>query len=151
MKFVSENLINLEDKNNLKKLAKNKKPEVYVDFSKNPYGELKININFNKTLSETRKELSQNTSFNNILFLFFDHISRVHFYRQYKKTIRFLKKFLSFEGFSTKNNHNNKYHGFEFLKYHKFKKSTLFNIIPMFCGVYFNRTSRMISIIKDMK
>lgn len=48
------------------------------------------------------------------------------------------------------NKHLN-YHGFEFLKYHKFDGGTLFNAIPMFSGVNFNNKNKIISIVKDMK
>ena len=152
MNFVLNNLINLDDKNNLDKLPRNMTPEVFIDYTNNPYGELKQKINFNKKLSKKRMQLSQNHNISNsILFIYLDNLSRVHFYRQYKKTSQFIKKFLSFKGFSADNNSNQKYHGFEFLKYHKIKDATLFNAIPMFSGVYFNTTNRMISIVKEMK
>ena len=144
-----KNLINLDDKNKLKNIKPNKKPEVIIDFTDNPYGELKQEINFNQKLSKKRLKSGQKNPSNNILFLFFDNLSRVHFYRQYKKTSNFIKKFLNFNGFSTDN--IQKYHGFEFLKYHKFKGPTLYNVIPMFNGVYFNGKNRMISLVKDMK
>lgn len=43
------------------------------------------------------------------------------------------------------------YHGFEFLKYHKFNGATLTNAIPMFSGVYFSHKQNMISILKKFK
>ena len=49
---------------------------------------------------------------NNILYIYLDNLSRVHFYRQYKKTAKFIKKFLKYEGFSIKNNYEHKFHGF---------------------------------------
>ena len=150
-KNIMENLINLDEKNATYNQEEIKQPEIIVDFSENPYGELKQKIIFNKTLSKNRLISSGKTTSNNILFLFFDNLSRVHFYRQYKKTSNFIKKFLSFKGFSTENNSNQIYHGFEFLKYHKFRGSTLFNAIPMFTGVYFDKSNKMISIVKDMK
>ena len=151
MKYVLNNLINLDDKNMLNNLKKGKQPEIFIDFTENPYGELKQKINFNEKLSEERLKSGEKIYSNNILFLFFDNLSRQHFYRQYKKTSNFIKKFLSFNGFSTENNPNQRYHGFEFLKYHKFQLSTIYNVIPMFSGVYFNQKNRMISIVKDMK
>ena len=152
MNFVLKNMINLDDKNSLNKLPKNKTPEVYIDYTNNPYGELKHKINFNQELSQKRLQLSENNnSSNNILFLYFDNLSRVHFYRQYKKTSKFIKKFLTFNGFSTENNLKQKYHGFEFFKYHKLRATTLYNVIPMLSGVYFNKTHRMKSIVLNMK
>ena len=126
------------------------KPEVIADFTDNPYGEIKININYNKTLSEKRKKLERKKQ-ENVLFLFLDNLSRVHFYRQYNKTMSFLKQFLKYEGYSTKNNKEQKYHAFEFLKYHKFKGATAENSIPMFSGVYLDENNIMRSIAKDFK
>ena len=149
--FVKNNLINLDDKNQTKFIEQIKKPEVYVDFSNDSYGKLKINLHYSNKLSKKRQLLSEKNDSKNILFIFLDNLSRVHFYRQFKKTSSFLKKFLSFEGFSTKNNPNQKYHGFEFMKYHNFKRATLQNSIPMFSGVYYDKENHMVSIVKKMK
>ena len=149
--YVMNNLINLDENNSFNKQIQNKPTEILIDFTDNPFGEIKQNIHFNKSLSENRLKYSKGENTNNIIFLFFDNLSRVHFYRQYKKTSEFIKKFLSFKGFSTEYNSKQKYHGFEFLKYHKFKGSTWNNVMPMFSGVYFNKVNRMISIVKDMK
>ena len=120
-----------------------------MDFSENEYGKLNINLNFNEALSKKRLELSKNSSSNNILFLFMDNLSRVHFYRQFKKTAKFLKQFFLYKGFSI--NSSETFHGFEFLKYHKFDGATLDNAIPMFSGVYYNPKNTMISIVKELK
>ena len=151
LNYVKNNLINLDNETMLKNIKPNQKPEVYVDFTNNKFGELKININYNNSLSKTRLSLENNKNASNILFIFFDNLSRVHFYRQYKKTIKFLKTFLTYKGFSIKEKPDQKYHGFEFLKYHKFNAATLFNAIPMFSGVYYDQNNTMISIIKEMK
>ena len=149
--FVMNNLINLDEKNISNIQKQNNQPEIIIDFTENKNGEIKQTINFNKDLSEKRLKFSKDISSNNILFLFFDNLSRVHFYRQYKKTSKFIRNFLSFRGYSTEYNLNQKYHGFEFLKYHKFKGSTWHNVMPMFSGVYFNKRNKMISIVRDMK
>ena len=151
LEFVKNNLINLDNVNQTKLIEDKKKPEVYVDFSENPYGKLKININYSKKLSEKRFSLSKNKERNDILFIYIDNLSRVHFYRQFKKTAKFLKSFLTYKGFSSRNNLEKFYHGFEFLKYHNFKRATLHNAIPMFSGVYYKKKNRMISIVKNMK
>ena len=147
--YVSNNLINADDLNQTNNSRK--KPEIFVDFNENQYGKLLININYNESLSKERNQLNSNKNSSNILFIFLDNMSRVHFYRQYKKTAKFLKNFLSYNGFSNKKNVNIKYHGFEFLKYHKFDGATLDNAIPMFSGVYYNNNNKMISILKDIK
>ena len=128
-----------------------KKPEIIVDFNEDPYGKILININHNKSLSEQRSKLSLNNSSNNILFIFIDNISRNHFYRQFKKTAKFIKNFLRYKGISNPNNNETIYHGFEFVKYHKFDGATLNNAIPMFSGVYYDKNQRMVSIVRDMK
>ena len=149
--FVKNNLINLDDENSKFLLNLSKKPEIYVDYSNNPYGELKIKINYSSKLSEKRLALSKDKDSKNILFIFLDNLSRVHFYRQFKKTVKFLKNFMSFKGFSTEDKPDQKYHGFEFMKYHNFHFATIHNSIPMFSGVYFNETNTMVSIVKQMK
>ena len=150
LNFVKNNLINIDEENK-NPMNRRKKPEVYVDFSNGPYGKLKIEINYSKELSKNRLSLSQNIDSNNILFIFLDSISRVHFYRQFKKTSKFIKKFLTFKGFSTKDYPKQNYHGFEFIKYHSFLGPTLPNAIPMFSGVYYDKNNEMVSIVKKMK
>jgi hypothetical protein len=151
LKYVKENLIDI-DNYQLNKTEVQKNPEVIVDFRSNPYGEMKIKINFDKNLSIKRKLSSnKNNNTNSILFIYLDNLSRTSFYRQYKKTSKFIKKFLKYKGFSNKNDKNQNYHGFEFLKYHKFNTATIGNAIPMFSGVYFNNKYYMVSIVKELK
>ena len=148
--FVMNNLVDMDDKDQLDKLNEFQKPEVIADFSNGIYGKIEININHKDKLSNERKLLEkQNT--NNVLFLYMDNLSRVHFYRQYKKTKEFLKNFLTYKGYSNEVDKEQKYHGFEFLKYQKFDGATLQNAIPMFSGVYYNYLNTMVSIIKDFK
>jgi len=137
----------MDDKEQLNKLDEDQKPEVIANFSNNLYGKLVININYKDKLSKERK-LLENEDSNNVLF-FMDNLSRVHFYRQYKKTKEFLRKFLTYKGYSNEIDKEQKYHGFEFLKFQKFDGPTIQNIIPMFSCVYFDSTNIMISIIKD--
>ena len=146
--FLKINLINMDEFEN-KNISNVKKPEVIVDFNENEFGKLNININYNEKLAKTRLELSKNNNSNNIIFLFMDNLSRAHFYRQFKKTSKFLKQFFSYKGFSL--NSQQTFHGFEFLKYHKFDGATLTNAIPMFSGVYYDPKNRMVSIVKDLK
>ena len=152
LKFVKNNLINMDNKKKLNKLSFRKQPEIFLDFSNDKLGEIKINLNYNKQLSKKCKLLEKknenNVNSNNIIFLFLDNLSRVHFYRQYKKTSNFIKEFLKYEGY---NKNQNNYHGFEFFKYHILGHCTLYNAIPMFSGVYFNKKNKMISILKNYK
>ena len=149
-KFVKNNLVDMDDKYQLDKLEEFQKPEIIVDFTNSTYGKLEININHKDKLSNERKILEKKDS-SNILFIYLDNISRVHFYRQFKKTKEFLKNFLTYKGYSNEIDKEQKYHGFEFLKYHKFYGATLHNAIPMFSGVYYYYKNPMVSIIKDFK
>ena len=148
--FVKNNLVDMDDREQLNKLDEDQKPEVIANFSNNLYGKLDININYKDKLSKKRK-LLENKDSNNVLFLFMDNLSRVHFYRQYKKTKEFLRKFLTYKGYSNEIDKKQKYHGFEFLKFQKFDGATVQNALPMFSGVYFDSRKIMISIVKDFK
>ena len=152
LEFVKNNLINMDDKEQLNMLEDYQKPEVIVDFTKDPYGQIQIKINYNESLAKERK-IKQKNETKNVLFIYMDNLSRNHFYRQYPKTCKFLEKFLSYKGFSpdNKNNSNEKYHGFEFLKYYKFEGATLSNALPMFSGVNFDPKFNMVSIVREFK
>ena len=53
--YVMDNLIDMDNKEQINKL-KGHIPEIIIDYTKNPYGEMNVNLNFNKTLSENRKK-----------------------------------------------------------------------------------------------
>ena len=81
--YTSKNLIDMD-----KSLPPNlNKPEYIVDFSKDPLGELTINLNFNETLSKERKKLEINSTpySDNILLLYIDSVSRANALRKMKK------------------------------------------------------------------
>jgi hypothetical protein len=82
----------MDDKEQLDKLEEDQKPEVIVNFGNSSNGKIELNINFKEKLSNEPKLLEKKES-TNVLFLFMDNLSRVHFYRQYKKTKEFLKQF----------------------------------------------------------
>jgi hypothetical protein len=88
--FFLKNLVDMENKEVLNKFYQNKLPEIEVDFSNNIYGEMNINLNYNKTLSEERLILENKTTpySNNILILYIDSVSRVNSLRQLKKTLK---------------------------------------------------------------
>ena len=135
-KCFLENLVDLENKEVLNQYFKNKIPEVEVDFSNNQYGEMNINLNYNKTLSEERilHEKYSTPYSNNIIILFIDSVSRVNSLRQLKKTLNFFEKFMSYNGVSLKKSPSEKFHGFQFFKYHSFKYSTPYNYPILFYG-----------------
>ena len=130
------NLIDMDNAELLKQLGDKEKPEVVLDYSKNEYGEINIKINYDEELSQERKQLEKNTNplYDNIIYIFFDAISRKHFSRVFKKTSKFIDNFMKYEGYSTEKDPSQKYHGFQFFKQHSFREYTLGNTIPMFYG-----------------
>ena len=46
-KYTKENLVDMDNIDLVKKIYKENKPELIVDYTKNPYGEIIINVNFN--------------------------------------------------------------------------------------------------------
>jgi hypothetical protein len=98
-------------------------PEISVDFSKNKEGNININLNFNQTLSDERKNLEKTTEpyINNILILFIDSVSRANSIRQLKKTLKFFENFMSYKGYRNSKYPQDNYHSFQFFKYHSHK------------------------------
>ena len=133
---IMNNLIDMDNAELLKKLGDKEKPEVVLDFSNNEYGDIHINLNYDAQLSKERKQLEKNTQplYDNIIYIFFDAISRKHFSRVFKKTSKFIDNFMKYEGYSNAKDNSQKYHGFQFFKQHSFREFTLGNNIPMFYG-----------------
>jgi hypothetical protein len=150
-KYFLENLVDMKNKGVLNEYYKNNIPEVEVDFSKNIYGEININLNYNKTLSEQRKLLEKKTTpySNNIIILYIDSVSRVNSLRQLKKTLQFFEEFMPYKGASPKKNSSIKFHSFQFFKYHSFTFHTPFNYPPLFYGR--SRNSSIVLITKHLK
>ena len=150
---IMNNLIDMDNKEVLEKLGAKEKPEVVLDYTKNEYGEVNINVNFDQELSTERKNLEKDSNplYDNIIFIFLDGISRNHFARVYKKTAEFIKKFMPYEGINNNKESSQKYHGFEFFKQHSFREFTLGNFIPMFYGhpFYWQKIESIIGEFKD--
>ena len=129
--YVLDNIFDVE--NNFKNFSD---PEIIVDFSQDPLGELKINIQYNDTLSLERKKLENNTNpySNNILILFLDSVSRALSMRQLNKTLKFIENFISYKGGFNENYPNEKFHSFQFFKYHSFEGRTSGNFPRLFYG-----------------
>jgi len=76
-------------------------PEILVLLKKEKKNTLKIKIRKNRTLIEERKKISDKLKrermFKNVLVIFFDTISRAHFFRKFPKTIHFLEQFTKYE------------------------------------------------------
>ena len=136
LKFIKENLVDMDNLDLVKKIYKENKPEIIVDYTKNPYGEIIINLNYNETLSKERKKLEKNTSpySNNIIILYIDSISRAYSIRQLKKTLKFFEQFMNFKGAFNKKYPRENFHSFQFFKYHSFEGYTFENYPRIFYG-----------------
>ena len=134
--YFLNNLIDMENKEILDTVFKNQTPEIYINFTNSSLGNMIINLNYNKTLSEERKAKEQNTTpySNNILSLFIDSVSRVNSLRQLKKTTKFIENFMSYEGNNNKEDQSQKFHSFQFFKYHSFRHYTPVNYPQLFYG-----------------
>ena len=143
LNFIKNNIVDMDDINLVEKIYKENKPELIVDFTKNPYGEIIIDLKFNRTLSEERKKLENKTIpyAKNIIILYIDSISRSYSMRQLKKTLNFIEKFMPYKGGYSKNCKAEKYHSFQFFKYHSFIGYTIQNYPRIFYG---NRAGKKI-------
>ena len=150
-KFFLKNLVDMENKEVLNEFYKDKIPEVEVDFSKSIYGEMNINLNYNKTLSEERIILEKKSTpySNNIIILYIDSVSRVNSLRQLKKTLKFFEQFMSYKGASQKKYPYAKFHSFQFFKYQSFILHTPYNYPILFYGR--SRNSSIVLITKHLK
>ena len=129
--YMTDNLFDVD--NNFKNFSE---PEIIADFSKDPLGEFTINLKYNDSLSKERKKLENknNPYSNNILILFVDSISRASSLRQLNKTLQFFEKFISYEGGFNENYPEEKFHSFQFFKYHSFEGRTAGNYPRLFYG-----------------
>ena len=149
--FFLKNLVDMENKDVLAKNYKNKIPEVEVDFSKNIYGEMNININYNKTLSKERKLFEKNSIpySNNIIILYIDSVSRANSLRQLKKTLKFFEQFMSYKRAFQEKKSTEKFHSFQFFKYQSFSLHTPNNYPILFYGRARNKS--IVLITKHLK
>ena len=148
MNYFFRHLINMDDKN----LFNKNFPEIVIDFSKNDFGEMIINVNYNETLSKERKKLENNTIpfSNNIMIIYLDSVSRANAMRQLKKTLHFFEKFISYRGGFHERYPKENFHSFQFFKYHSFKDYTHGNYPPLFYGNERNNT-KLVRITKYLK
>ena len=129
--YMADNIFDVD--NNFNNFSE---PEIIVDFSNDSLGELFINLKYNDSLSKERKKLENKTNpySNNILILFVDSISRASSLRQLNKTLQFFEKFISYEGGFNDNYPEEKFHSFQFFKYHSFEGRTAGNYPRLFYG-----------------
>ena len=129
--YIWDNLFDIE--NNVNNFSD---PEIIVDFSKDSLGELNINLKFNESLSKERKNLEKNSSpySENVMAIFIDSVSRANSIRQLNKTLSFVEKFISYEGGSNEKYPDEKFHSFQFFKYHSFIGRTSANYPRLYYG-----------------
>ena len=113
------------------------KPEIEILFKGNA-GKVIINIEKNETLIKERKKMinkSKNINiYKNILVMFFDTLSRAHFFRKFPKTIKFFENFSRYE----KNPEKKNISIFQYLKYNSINTFTAPNLIASYYGGKFN-------------
>ena len=142
-KLVNSDIYDYEKNKNIEP-----KPEAILDFSEDniyngKYAELKIELNFNKTLSEQRKKLeNDNSLYDNVFMIYVDATSRAHFQRELPKVSNFVKNFMKYDEKSEMN-----INSYQFMKYHSFAAKTPYNILPMFYG-YSIQSNKGINHIK---
>ena len=129
--YMANNLFDVD--NNFKNFSE---PEIIVDFSKDFQGELSIDLKYNDSLSKERKKLEtlNNPYSDNILIIFLDSVSRVSSLIQLKKTLKFFEKFSSYKGGFNENYPEEKFHSFQFFKYHSFEGRTATNFPILYYG-----------------
>ena len=129
--YVFNNIFDVE-----KNLSNFSDPEVVVDFSQDPLGELFLNIKYNDSLSKERQKLeNKNIPYSrNIIMIFLDSVSRALSLRKLKKTLSFFEKFISFEGGYNEKYPDEKFHSFQFFKYHSFIGRTAANYPRIYYG-----------------
>ena len=151
--YFLENLVDMDNKEILDTVFKNQRPEIQIDFSNSSLGNMIINLDFNKTLSEERKTKEQNTEpySKNILSLYIDSVSRANSIRQLKKTLKFIEKFMSYEGYFNKKDQTKIFHSFQFFKYHSFRHYTPGNYPQIFYGRRRKRRRKITLITKYLK
>ena len=126
-------LMDLYKKNKDKYYPNINKPEIEVIFQ-GEIGKIIINIEKNETLIKEREKISSRRKnifkYKNVLILFFDTLSRAHFFRKFPKTVKFLDKFTKYET----NIKKKKMTTFQYLKYNSINTFTSPNLIASYYG-----------------
>ena len=125
-------LMDLYNKNKTKYYPNIDEPEIEIFLNKDG-GKIKYKIKKNKTLiREREKYIKKNNKlqYKNILILFLDTLSRVHFFRKFSKTIHFLEQFSKYEPNPSKKNMT----VFQYFKYHSINSFTDPNLKAAYYG-----------------
>lgn len=126
-------LMDLYYKNKKKYYPNEELPEIEIILNKQG-GKIKFHIKRNKTLIKERRKIYEKIKnkllYQNILVMFFDTLSRVHFHRKFSKSIKFLEQFSKYEPNPLKK----KMTVFEYFKYHSLNSMTDPNIKAAYYG-----------------
>lgn len=114
--------------------------EVFLDFRKDPEGEVVIKLKNLRDRKESVKKyvLKTDEKHMNVLNIFIDTVSRNNFHRKYKKTKEFLKKYFHME--------KKEKRVYEFFRLHSIKSYTFPNIFASTYGVKYEHDDE-----KDLK
>ena len=151
LKFFQNNYIDMDNHTLVKTIFNDSQPEIIIDYNKNPFGEININVQFNKTLSDERKqnEINSTPYSENIIILFIDSVSRAYSIRSLKKTLNFVEQFMQYEGSYNRKFPYENFHSFQFFKFHSFGFYTRFNYPPVFYGRIKGKLVRNIKFLKE--
>jgi hypothetical protein len=122
LNYTKENLVDMDNIDLVNKIYKENKPELIVDYTKNKYGEILIDLNYNETLSKERKklEINSNPYSRNVIILYIDSISRAYSIRQLKRTLKFFEHFIDYKGAFSKKFSSENFHSFQFFNLYCF-------------------------------
>lgn len=136
-KNVLDRVVNMEDP-----YVDKSKIELMINYKIVPPS-IQIKINPNKDLIKEREKL-WNESINkpmakNILYIFFDSVSRANFSKKLPKFWSWIESKYTGDIFPTvRTDYKYKHEAFQFFKYHGIGRLTRVNMIPTFFGIYNN-------------
>jgi hypothetical protein len=131
--YIKDNIILLDLYHKNKSLYYNNisKPEIEVHLN-NEGGQIIVKIQKNETLINERAKATNSSKilYKNVLVIFLDTLSRVHFFRKFPKTVSFLNQFSKYEENYSKKNMTI----FQYFKYHSIGTNTDPNIKAAYYG-----------------
>ena len=133
-KRVLDRTVDMDNKNDVMKLKPNEYPEVVLEFKDRNFSTATIKFNITKNyglINYRKKKENKNSPFHNIIFIFIDAVSRVHFLRAFSKSSKFFEEFMNYSP-------KRKYNAYHFSKYHSIGDFTRINMQPMFYGFPMN-------------
>ena len=120
---IKEQIFDIEKNNN-------NKPEAIIDFSDEKNPELKINVQFNKELSDNRKNIeSKESLFRNVFVVYLSGISQFYFKSVLPKLSSFINKYSNVSPDIDNQLLSNSYH---FSRYHSLSNDSFYNYFNMF-------------------